>query len=134
MSSQRNAILEALFSGVTPGDDDRSTHHGSVAPDILARVMVDMLPIVTRPNPFKVGDVVQLQPERSIYKYPTEKAHRMGIVSRVFPPKELEGLEHTSNLNAWHANDICILTNPDDGWIELIVDSWRFEKYTGEIA
>lgn len=103
-----------------------------IDPDIRARVMSDMLPLLNRVNPFKVGDVVQLQKGRSVYKFPDEATHYMGIVTQILD-KQPE-FTNVSKAAAWHRNDMVILAEAEGDWVELIVDSWRFEKYDGEIA
>jgi hypothetical protein len=114
-------------------DDDDRPSRNKLSPEMTARVLKDMNDIAVRPNPFQVGDIVQIQKERNIYKLPGKRENHLAVVCEVFeinrgyPPR-------TADANAYCTNDMAILVQADVGWVQLLVDSWRFEKYDGEIA
>lgn len=91
---------------------------------IQARVLKDVLAERQKPNPFAVGDLVQQRKE--FYRYTID----FGIVSRI---GAVAG-EQRSGGDSIEQTDIVVLVESRGQWVEFPVESWRFEKYTGEIA
>jgi hypothetical protein len=136
MSNPMDELMSAIMNGKA-----KVTDHGSFtiksnkdeAParplDVQARILTDLLPEVQRPNPFQVGDIVQQRRAYTRYKYP---GNNLSMVTEVLAQKTRvaggDGLP-------CERDDIVILTLVDDDtWVEYAVESWRFEKYEGDIA
>ena len=90
-----------------------------------ARVLIDLLPEVLAANPFKIGDLVEQKPTYSLYKWPAEGA--IAIVSAT------DVVSRKDRGNRFEREDIVVLCNVEDEWLEFAVESWRFQKYDGPI-
>lgn len=95
-----------------------------------ARNLKDILSEAQRKNPFKERDLVVQRRNARRYKWPSEE--EVAIVSYV-PPEG--GTVRTSSADAtYNREDMVILCLVGDGtWIEFAVESWRFDRYEGEV-
>lgn len=92
-----------------------------------ARVVLDLVPVVTRNCPFKVGDLLVQEKAYSTYTF----NRRPVVVTHVFEDALIGRTVETNDMR----NDILILVRMPTGNLqEFAVQSWRFEKYTGQIA
>lgn len=108
-------------------DDDKVV----MPPDIQARVLSDMVPIVNRPCPFKVGDVVRTIKGYSTYIHISHT--KMAVVTQLLPDISGKLLDRKFGAPI-EREDMVVLALVDDRWTEFTVDSWRFEKYEGPVA
>lgn len=100
--------------------------------DIQARVLADMVPEINRPNPFKVGDLVKQKGGGTAYRWPAKD--QLAIVTHVWTGDEAK-LQRPRPNKPFSREDIVILVLADgDRWCEYSAESWRFEKYEGEVA
>ena len=93
-----------------------------------SRVLMDLVPMVTRPCPFKVGDLVVQMKGFDEFNF----GRRPCAVTHVFDKPHFDPAIDNP---AEQRNDILIIVRTSDGTVrELAAMSWRFEKYTGQIA
>ena len=123
MTQLSKMIAEAMVRDILDQKKEAEAPKRPIA--VQARVMKDMLPIVTRPCPFQVGDLITQIKTFEKYQLPD-----VVLVTEVGP--QPRGRAD----NAVERLDIKILTTCSGGehWTEYAVESWRFDKYTGEIA
>lgn len=119
-------IIEELIRQRSGGEPSKTA--APVRPkSVQARVLLDMLPVVTRANPFKPGDLVEQIGAFSAYTM----AEDLVMVTATFEPDlrsaALEG-------NKTPREDMLILiVVGDDRWAEVCVESWRFQHYSGKV-
>lgn len=114
---------EILAKVLADGIREASERSNSAQPkDVQARVLLDMLPAVTRPNPFKVGDLVEQTEAYARYK------SGLAIVSAIGPENDTEQDGSVARM------DMRVLTFVNNTWVEFPVESWRFHKYEGPIS
>lgn len=94
--------------------------------DVEARVLLDMLPIVTARCPFVVGDFVRQQNCYETYRF----HDAVCIVTHVYGVPDLRHDTETVELR----NDMIVLVRIEDTLREIAVQSWRFRKYEGPVA
>lgn len=126
MNQQSMRTLSQLFSpeAAQPPAKDKS---------IQARVLVDMVPVITRLNPFKVGDLVDVVAAYSAYSF---VPGTIAIVTTVWEP---DIIANAKDDNRTPREDMLVagVAYRNDGgacWQEVAVESWRFQKYDGPIA
>jgi hypothetical protein len=98
---------------------------------IQARKLLDVLPCVLRSNPFQVGDLVQQIKGLAAYKYPGDG--EIAIITGIMPPKRGPGEDNNHLREDIIALCLCRSTSGRSDWVEFSFESWRFEKYEGEI-
>lgn len=94
--------------------------------DVQARVLLDRFPDIVGPCPFQPGELVSLRPgDRKLRKIPVAVVTR-----RLEPPKH----GNPGDLS-YEAPNMAIALIMENGALgEIAVESFRFEKYRGEIA
>ena len=122
-AAARNVIARMIADGLREAHDRAEKPK---AKDVQARVLIDLLAVVTQPNPFKVGDMVEQIPAFQRYTFPSDG--KLAIVSGIGlePDKESDG--------SVTRTDMRILLQADATWVEFTVESWRFQKYEGSVA
>lgn len=99
--------------------------------EIQARNCRDMLEEVMRPCPFRSGDLVVQRKNAMRYRWPS--SDEVAIVSHVAQPGEKLRDNHSQD-NTFTRQDMLILClASDDTWVEYAVESWRFDRYEGEV-
>jgi hypothetical protein len=96
-------------------------------PERQARVLMDILPCVSRRNPFKVGDLLV---QTKNYRAYQGLENALCIVTEIIhspPPQHKSGI-----YNRW---DIIVAYHHQEcsTWVEAMVESWRFERYDGPV-
>lgn len=126
--------LVAKLGGKAVRIDERSKRSSVVRPkDVQARVILDMLSVVHRPNPFKVGDLVEQVPEFS--RYVTPDRDGLALVTAVLPEQSIR--ESKGDGSPCSRDDIVVLVRAgrnSEEWVEYPVESWRFRLYLGDVA
>lgn len=122
MSAKADVLrMLAELSG-NDGDKPKATKRSK---PLQARVLRDMLPDVNAKNPFQVGDLVEQKPNSGMYNWPEDG--EIAIVTSLLnaPPK--------AGNKRFERDDIVIMCNVEDKWVEFSVESWRFRKYEGNV-
>lgn len=113
--------------------EERKSSRTSRPRAMQARVLRDLLPEVQAKNPFEVGDLVEVIPAYSTYRWPVEGD--LAIVSHVLT--EADRAKARGIKNAHSREDIVVLClvhdEGEERWIEFCVESWRFRKYEGDV-
>lgn len=123
-------LVDLLFSG-----QDVKPQEPVQPIEIVARVLLDIMPETMTANPFKVGDLVQQKAHLDIYKFPAAprgtNAGGVAVVLAVFEPTR----DHAHDLTDYQMNDMVIGTvAPGGSFRRFEVESFRFQKYEGEVA
>lgn len=120
--SKTEAIRQMLLEHLGQGDEAPKS---PVRPKpIQARVLLDILPDVLAINPYKVGDLVEQRPNTIMYNWPADG--HLAIVTHLITDAPRNG-------KRFERDDMVILCNVDDKWLEFSVESWRFRKYEGAV-
>ncbi|HET6346653.1 MAG TPA: hypothetical protein VFH51_17095 [Myxococcota bacterium] len=120
--------LETL--GLIPGGQEPKAYD----PAIRARVLKEMLPAVLRKNPFKAGDIVQVNPACRITDHPRPGA--LCLVTEVFEQDAVERVQdHSCKTPREDMLILLSLPTPEgaEAWVELAAESWRYTAYTGPV-
>jgi hypothetical protein len=100
-----------------------------VAVDVQARKLVDVLADVSKPCPFKAGDLVKQRREYERYRWTL--GDDLAIVVKVLDAPLIMG----DSSEALTVADVIVLLLTDDGtWAQFYSESWRYAKYEGEVA
>lgn len=129
--SDLEELMSAIRHKARANDDDDDGDRAILSPEMQARVLTDMVPIVNRPCPFAVGDVVRTIKGYGVYIHISHK--KMAVVTKVLPDTsgKLSDRKYGSPVER---EDMVVLALVDGRWTEFTVDSWRFEKYDGPVA
>ena len=98
--------------------------------EVRARAIKDAFEEWTKPNPFKVGDLIEPKP-KSLFPGPGHwRDVALGVVVETFPPR------WTNDEAPQGRADMTILLYSPDGseWVEMVGQSRYFRIYEGEIA
>jgi len=98
---------------------------------IQARVLLDMLPLIHRINPFEPGNLVEQVKSRAAYNYPDDTVF---LVTHVFQPEV--SVQARAHNNTPREDMLVAVISPcgsSGHWHEWAVESWRFERYAGPI-
>lgn len=121
-----NALLRAMIAA------EKEKNGGAAAPvavDVQARKLVDVLADVSKPCPFKAGDLVKQRREYERYRWPL--GDDLAIVVKVLEAPLIMG----DSSEALTVADVIVLLLTDDGtWAQFYSESWRYAKYEGVIA
>jgi len=93
---------------------------------IQARNLLDIREERLRFNPFKPGDLVMQRRNVARYRYP-EPETEVAIVTNVganFPDKSDD---------TYSESDMVVMCLASGQWVEFVVESWRFDRYDGEV-
>lgn len=122
-----NALLRAMIAAEK--EKNGGAAPPSVAVDVQARKLVDVLADVSKPCPFKVGDLVKQRPEYERYRWPL--GEDLAIVVKVLDAPLIMG----DSSEALTVADVIVLLLTDAGtWAQFYSESWRYAKYEGEVA
>lgn len=122
-----NELMREITRELNKATESDEKTRSSPQTDIEARVLSDLLPLVTRQCPFKVGDLVVQRKEHGAYKIPTSVA----IVTHLLDMPHLDPEAPAVEVR----NDMMVLFRTErDDVVEIVVQSWRFDAYTGSIA
>lgn len=131
MASKKDAMraLASMMASADDDDDDDAPPTVRLPKDVQARVLTDMVDVVNRPCPFKIGDIIEQRTEFSQYRYPGKQ---LAVVTGFIKSPVYKGKDDDSRPVC--RNDIIVLCRAHDSWVEFQMESWRFQKYEGEIA
>ena len=123
----KSEMLRALAGALASHNDDSEDDKPPLKTrPMQARILLDMLGEIRRPNPFKAGDLVEQIKAYDAYRYPEQG--KLGMVTANFTQGEFK-----SNTKHNQREDMAILCEVDDRWVEFTVESWRFQKYKGPV-
>jgi len=136
----RHNDLQKLFERMmanNESDEDSGAATSTRPLDVQARVLLDMLPTLKRPNPFKVGDLVVQRKGCAIYKWPQPGC--LGIVTEAMTPDATSKIvQQGRDGGIMERVDMVVMcVAQGDGveaWLEFAVDSWRFDMWEGDPA
>lgn len=130
MSDMPHDMKEAILRGIAEqlNDGGEEPKQPKRPLPLQARILKDVLPDLQRPNPFKVGDLVQQQRGQRCYKWPDEDA--LAMVTEVYDPLPPN---QRGKGNRCAREDMIIVCNVDGTWVEFAVESWRFDAYQGPV-
>lgn len=125
MNAMQEDIIRRMVANMGNGTDDAPKQPLS----IQARNLKDMLTERERPNPFRIGDLIVQRKNASRYKWP-EPGVELAMVTDVADP----GSFFSSRSDHTHsAEDLIVLCLVEGQWVEFSVESWRFDRYEGEV-
>ncbi len=112
-------------------DESRAPRKPLLPIEMQARVLSDLFAEMQRPCPFLPGDLVRQRKEFQYYRWPDEG--QIALVTELIAAPVVQAITDGSSPSE-RCDMVMLVQTPDSRWSRFRVESWRFEKYTGEIA
>jgi len=126
--TDKKSVQEDIIRRMVANMAESSDEPKKLPLGIQARNLLDIRKEMLRSNPFNPGDLVTQRFNAARYRWPTPKTE-VALVTQVGAAGEFgERSDHT-----YGREDMIILCLVDGTWVEYSVESWRFDRYDGDI-